>query len=85
MLNAKATDFLYNFANSGGETVTRIFSELVNALTPSNIGTRNQPIQLTTGDIIIQGNASEATVSEIRRAQRENMDYFLKRINHLSK
>lgn len=85
VLNAKATDFLYNFANSGGETVTRIFSELVNALTPSNIGTRNQPIQLTTGDIIIQGNASEATVSEIRRAQRENMDYFLKRINHLSK
>ena len=85
VLNAEATNFLYNFANSGGEMITRMFSDLVNALTPSNISSPKRPIQLTTGDIIIQGNADTQTVSQIRRAQRDGMDYLLKELQRLNR
>lgn len=36
------------------------------------------------GDIIIQGNANEATVSEIRRAQRDSVSSMLKSLNTLN-
>lgn len=51
----------------------------------NNIGRSSQPIQLSTGDIIIQGNADQRTVSEIRRAQRENIDFVLKEFTRLNK
>jgi len=37
------------------------------------------------GDIIIQGNASEKTVSEMRRAYREETNRILKDFNRLQK
>jgi hypothetical protein len=37
------------------------------------------------GDIIIQGHADNKTVSEIRRAQRDNIDYILNEFSKLNR
>lgn len=43
----------------------------------------NAGYQVVMGDIVIQGNADQKTVSEIRRAQRENLKELLNEINKL--
>lgn len=85
VLNAEATKFLYNFAMDKGEALSNMFANLLNAISFGNISKPSMPIQLSTGDIIIQGNASERTVSEIRRAQRDNIDHILKEFARLKK
>lgn len=85
VLNADATNFLYDFAVSGGQILSGIFSNLLKAFNFANINKPAQPIQLSTGDIVVQGNADSKTVSEIRRVQRENMDYLLKEFRRLGK
>lgn len=85
VLNAKATDFLYKFANNGQEFLSKIIETFAGNFTPANITKNTLPVQLSTGDIIIQGNASDRTVSEIRRAQRENIDYVLREFRKLNK
>ena len=85
VLNADATDFLYDFANSGGSVLTKMLSDLLDSVGLSSVNKPVQAIQLSSGDIIIQGNASERTVSEIRRAQRENLEFVIKEFNKLNK
>lgn len=85
VLDANATNFLYNFATTGGKILSDAFSSLLNAIMPSKISNQQQPLQISTGDIIIQGNANEKTVSEIRRAQRDNVEYILKAFTKLNK
>ena len=41
--------------------------------------------EINMGDIVIQGDCKEKTVSEIRRAQRENVSNMLKAFNNLNK
>ena len=81
VLNAASTSFLYDFANSRGANlgISKEVSAL-GAVTKSMLGA-----QIKMGDIIINGNANEATVSEIRRAQRENVEYMLKEFNRLNR
>lgn len=83
VLNAKASDFLYKFATSGGS----IFSKLLESGTKLFDMIRpRQPVEaIYMGDIIIQGNTDKQTVSEIRRAQRDNLSDILKSFNRLSK
>lgn len=81
VLNAKATDFLYDFANSGG----MILSKMFNGTLPNLINKNSEAMDIHMGDIIIQGAATHQTVSEIRRAQRENIDYILKEFTKLNK
>ena len=81
VLNASASDFLYKFANKGREILDKLFngtSHSYNNVVPGVIANN---IQL--GDIVIQGNADKSTVSEIRRAQRENLEQMLKQLNRL--
>lgn len=85
VLDANATNFLYNFATTGGKILSDAFSSLLNAIMPSKISNQQQPLQISTGDIIIQGNANEKTVSEIRRAQRDNVEHILKAFTKLNK
>lgn len=75
VLDAEATNFLYKFANSKGReilTAARAISsrEYINE---SSAKTTN----FKTGDIIINGGVDGRTVSEIRRAQREQMRELL--------
>lgn len=85
VLTADATDFLYQFANSGGSILTKMISDLFRLSSFGNISKPVQAIEVHSGDIIVQGNASERTVSEIRRAQRENLEFVLKSLNSLNK
>lgn len=85
VLTAEATNFLYEFASSGGSVLTKMLSDLLNLTGVGNINRPVQAIQLSTGDININGNADTRTVSEIRRAQRENIEFVIKEFNKLNK
>lgn len=85
VLNAKATNFLYDFATTGGTVISNMMSSLVDTIGLGKISKPSQAIALSTGDIIIQGNADHRTVSEIRRAQRENLEFVIKEFNKLNK
>lgn len=85
VLNAKATDFLYEFANGG----KGIWEKIIKSAFSTSLDDHIQPIannnQIEMGDIIIQGAATQQTVSEIRRAQRDNLTEMLKSLNKLNK
>ena len=81
VLTAQASDFLYNFANRGAE----LFAQLFGMPSAKLGGLGGGNIEIKTGDIIINGNADKATVSEIRRAQRDNLETILKEFKKLSK
>ena len=85
VLNTKATEFLYEFANGGGEILEKIIKSAFGA----SLFDRIQPVvnhnDIDMGDIIVQGNADNRTVSEIRRAQRDNLTEMLKSLNKLNK
>lgn len=85
VLNAGATDFLYQFANSGGSVLAKMLADLFGAGSFGNISKPVQAIEIHSGDIIVQGNANERTVSEIRRAQRENLKFVITEFNKLNK
>lgn len=81
VLNASASDFLYKFANKGREILDKLFSNASHSYNNVSPGVVANNIQQ--GNIIIQGNADKTTVSEIRRAQRENLEQMLKQLNRL--
>lgn len=85
VLNASAANWLYDFANSRGGVLDNIVSKLTGVV--RSIETRfageGKPTEIHMGDIIIQGNANEKTVSDIRKAQRETVNMVLKEINRL--
>lgn len=85
VLNARATDFLYQFANSGGSILTQMIADLLKRSGLSNISKPVQAIEINAGDVIVEGNADMKTVSEIRRAQRESLNFVLKSLNSLNK
>lgn len=67
VLNAGASEFLYKFASSYGKSLTHGVSGI-----PSGISRNGNP-SISMGNIIISGNADDRTVSEIRRAQRDQI------------
>jgi hypothetical protein len=84
VLDSRATDFLYNFANTGGKIIPNMIASSVGGV--GGFSGKSSVIgDIRLGDIIIQGNADERTVSEIRRAQRESVDFLLKEFNRLKK
>ena len=84
VLDSKATNFLYNFANTGGKIIPNMIASSVSGV--GGFGGKSSVIgDIRLGDIIIQGNADGRTVSEIRRAQRESVDFMLKEFNRLKK
>lgn len=85
VLNGEATDFLYDFANNGGTILTKMLADLFGQTNLGNVSQPVQAIEIHSGDIIVQGNANERTVSEIRRAQRDNLEFVLKELNKLNK
>lgn len=100
VLNAKASDFLYDLATSGGSSIVqRLLAFCANAcdgivgkisgsvrntetgitrLRDSVVNNRDTSAEINMGDIIVQGNADEKTVSEIRREKRAEMRWILK-------
>lgn len=85
VLNAEATNFLYDFATSGGSILTKMLSSILNLAGLNNIIKPTQTFHISTGDINVSGSADMRTVSEIRRAQRENIEFVIKEFNKLNK
>lgn len=85
VLNADATNFLYDFATTGGSILTKMLADLFGQTNFGNISKPIQAIEIHAGDVNISGNASERTVSEIRRAQRENIKFVISEFNKLNK
>lgn len=71
VLNAGASDFLYRFASSYGKSLMGGAGTVLSGIA------RSGGSAITMGNIIINGDASERTVSEIRRAQREQVRELL--------
>lgn len=63
--NAQATDFLYRFANSP-KNLLRTFGK---DFTAGYNLVENKPVNITVGDTIIQGDADQKTVAQIKRGQ----------------
>lgn len=83
VLNADATNFLYNFATGGSKILESIVNNLAGYnKVPTVISPATTPV-VKMGDIIINGSATEQTVSQIRRAQREQVHTLLKEFGRL--
>lgn len=86
VLNAKASDFLYKFATTGAEFFSKLFSGATNGFNNLVGGNRRLAVEaVNMGDIIINGNADQSTVSEIRRAQRDALENLLREFDRLSR
>lgn len=85
VLNAKATEFLYEFANSGKDILEKIAKSFIDTSSLDRIRPIVNNNEIHMGDITIQGNATQSTVSEIRRAQRESLENMLREFNRLNK
>ena len=83
VFNSSATDFLYNFSNNPAAVLSAILSQIGGGMGEIKNNTLSQNISM--GDIYIQGNATEKTISEIRREKRAEMDYMLKELNRLNR
>lgn len=82
VFNSAATDFLYDFANAPDSVLSQLFG--INSPS-SNIKGVGATQNISLGDIYINGNANDKTISEIRREKRAEMDYLLKELNRLNK
>lgn len=85
VLNANATDFLYKFANSGGEILEKIIKSVFGTSLFDGIKPAVVHNDITVGGVTVHGSADSKTVSEIRRAQRDNLTEMLKSLNKLNK
>lgn len=84
VLTAKASNFLYDFATSGGSILEKILRNMFS----NSFGSINPPVinnEINMGDINISGSADSRTVSEIRRVQRDAVDTMLKEFGRLSR
>ena len=84
VLNATASNFLYEFANNGMSVIEKAMKGVLEGAFREIAGSSVYN-EINLGDIIVQGNADRATVSEIRRAQRDALDTMLREMNKLSK
>lgn len=85
VLDADSTNFLYKFATGGGKILSDMASHAKTTPALSPLDKMPGVAEIRMGDIIIQGNADERTVSEIRRAQREGINTILKEFSRLKK
>jgi hypothetical protein len=83
VLDANASSFLYQLATKGRGLFERLTTGVNNNI--RNVTTKSSNPEIVMGDIIINGNADKATVSEIRRAQRESVEMILKEFKKLNK
>lgn len=84
VFSSSATDFLYNLSNNPAAVLASVLGT-IGIGTGSEVKNNTVSQNISLGDIYIQGNATEKTVSEIRREKRAEIDYMLKELNRLSK
>lgn len=85
VLNAKASEFLYDFANGSGDILQKIIRSALGSGFFDTVHPIVQHNDIQMGDIIVKGNADNQTVSAIRREQRSAVETMLKEFNKLNK
>ncbi len=80
---AEISGITAGLTGTSGDILTRMLAGSVGGDTLNSITKPTALIQISSGDVIINGNADTQTVSEIRRAQRENLNYVIKEFNKL--
>lgn len=89
VLNSRASNFLYDFATNASKNGNKVFDGLIKRLFGSGPIDYIRPItghnEVTMGNIIINGDTNEATVSEIRRAQRDSLNSLLREFDRLNR
>lgn len=84
VFSAGATGFLHEFADNPIGVLAQLLDNIRGGV-GAEIKNNNMSQNISLGDIYIQGNATEKTISEIRREKRAEMDYMLKELGRLSK
>lgn len=84
-----ASMFTDSLMSSFINNTSRISNAMIEKMSPTyssmpDIRRQVSPV-INMGDIIVNGSTNERTVSEIRRAERENIEFVLKRFTALSK
>lgn len=85
VLTAKASDFLYRFANGGSEMLKKFIASVGGGVLNDRLTPLMTNNEIVMGDIYIEGDATSKTVSEIRRAQRESVEFMLKEFGKLNR
>lgn len=85
VLNAKASDFLYRFANGGSEMLRKFIEGVGSGVLSDRVSPLMTSNEIVMGDVVVQGNVDRSTVSEIRRAQRESVEFMLKEFGKLNR
>lgn len=85
VLTAKASEFLYRFANGGSEMLKKFIASVGGGVLNDRLTPLMTNNEIVMGDIYIEGDATSKTVSEIRRAQRESVEFMLKEFGKLNR
>lgn len=87
VFSAKATEFLWKLATEHSLPQAMYNSIAKSIKTQSNTPSVNiaQPINITMGDVIIQGNADKQTVADIKKQQENTVRMVLQKIKELQK
>lgn len=87
VFSAKATEFLWKLATEHSLPQAMYNSIAKSIKTQSSTPSVNiaQPITITMGDVIVQGNADKQTVADIKRQRENDMRWILQEIIKLQK
>lgn len=81
VFNAKASEFLYKWANQPGE----VLSSMIKSLSAASSVFIASPCNITVGDVVINGSADEKTVGELRRAHKQIVTDILNEFKKMKK
>ena len=81
VFNAKASEFLYKWANQPGE----VLSSMIKSLSGASSVSIASPCNITVGDVVINGSADEKTVGELRRAHKQIVTDILNEFKKMKK
>ena len=81
VFNAKASEFLYKWANQPGE----VLSSMIKSLSAASSVSIASPCNITVGDVVINGSADEKTVGELRRAHKQIITDILNEFKKMKK
>lgn len=81
VFNAKASEFLYKWANQPGE----VLGSMIKSLSAASSVSIASPCNITVGDVVINGSADEKTVGELRRAHKQIVTDILNEFKKMKK
>lgn len=81
VFNAKASEFLYKWANQPGE----VLSSMIKSLSAASSVSIASPCNITVGDVVINGSADEKTIGELRRAHKQIVTDILNEFKKMKK